>query len=62
MEDKILEAFDFGPIQSCKQIEEKLDENNVSWEEFLEWVEEKEKSLQGRRSQEGSALDFGHNL
>jgi hypothetical protein len=29
MEDKILEAFDFIPIQSCKQIKEKLDEHNV---------------------------------
>ncbi len=41
--DKILEAFEFGKIQECVNIKLKLDEHDISWEEFLEWVEKRAK-------------------
>jgi hypothetical protein len=40
MDDKIVEAFEFGKLQECKNIKLKLDEHNVSWEEFFEWLDE----------------------
>jgi hypothetical protein len=45
MEDKILEAFSFGKIQECANIKAKLDEHNISWEEFLEWIPNMAKRL-----------------
>lgn len=44
MDDRILEAFEFGNIQECINIKLVLDKNNISWEEFLEWV----KDMSGR--------------
>lgn len=41
MDDKILEAFEFGKIQECKNIKLKLDKHGISWDEFLKWVDEK---------------------
>ena len=45
MNDEILEAFDFGKIQECRNIKLKLDEHGISWEEFLHWVQATEKRL-----------------
>ncbi len=45
MDDRILEAFAFGKIQECKNIKLKLDEHNISWDEFLEWVEDMSKRV-----------------
>ena len=38
MDDKILEAFKFGTIQDCLNIQLKLDEYSISWDEFTAWV------------------------
>lgn len=41
MDDKILEAFNFGTIQDCKNLKLKLDEHGITWDEFLSWVDDK---------------------
>ena len=41
MNDKILQAFNFGTIQDCANIKIMLDKNNITWEEFLSWVQKK---------------------
>ena len=45
MDDKILEMFEFGKIQECKNIKAKLDENGISWDEFLLWIDEAAKRI-----------------
>ncbi|GAF77586.1 unnamed protein product [marine sediment metagenome] len=45
MDDKVLEAFSFGRIQECKNIKSKLDEHGISWEEFVEWIDDKVKRI-----------------
>ena len=40
MEDKILEAFKFGTLQECLSIKRKLDEHNISWDEFTDWMKD----------------------
>ena len=45
MDDRVLDAFDFGKIQECVNIKLKLDEYGVSWEDFLSWIEDKKKLL-----------------
>ena len=41
MDEKIVEAFQFGVLQECKNLILKLDEHKVPWGEFLLWLEDK---------------------
>ncbi len=49
MDDKILEAFKFGTIQDCRNIQLKLEEHNISWDEFTTWVDGAANQQGGRR-------------
>lgn len=49
MDDKILEAFEFGKIQECLNIKLKLNEYGISWEEFEYWVKDVSKRIQPTR-------------
>ncbi len=44
MDGRILNVFRFGVIQDCLNIKLKLDEYNIPWEEFEEWVKEMAKT------------------
>jgi predicted nucleic-acid-binding Zn-ribbon protein len=46
MDDKILEAFSFGRIQDCRNIKAKLDEYNISWDEFIDWADNRAKLIE----------------
>lgn len=46
MEDKILEAFEFGKIQECRNIILKLREHGISTEEFFDWIDDMAKRVE----------------
>lgn len=46
---QLLQAFRFGVLQDCKNIMLKLKRENISLDEFVEWIEEESKVVEETR-------------